>query len=164
MLFITQRPDLLEIQTVNPPESVREVEHVHPRQESGARVTSGSLRFSIDGVERTVGPGESITIPPGTPHHFWNDGDSDAHAVQWFRPALKTRAFFDTYFALARDGKLDERGMPHLLQLAVMIPEFSEEIRVTRPPWTVQRAMAALLAPVARRRGYRGEYAASSRA
>ena len=164
MLFITQRPDLLEIQTVNPPESVREVEHVHPRQESGARVTLGSLRFSIDGVERTVGPGESITIPPGTPHHFWNDGDSDAHAVQWFRPALKTRAFFDTYFALARDGKVDERGMPPLLQLAVMIPEFSDEIRVTRPPWSVQRAIAALLGPVARRRGYRGEYAGSTRA
>ena len=164
MVFLTERPDLLEIETVNRPSSIHEPEHVHPAQESGARVTSGSLTFLVDGVERTVKPGESITIPPGTPHRFWNDGDGDARAVQWFRPALKTRAFFETYFTLARDGKLDERGMPSLLQLSVMIPEFSQEIRPTRPPWAVQRAVAALLAPVARRRGYRGDYASATRA
>ena len=43
MVFITERPELLEIETVNPPSSIREPEHVHPAQESGARVTSGSL-------------------------------------------------------------------------------------------------------------------------
>jgi hypothetical protein len=47
--------------------------------------------------------------------------------------------------------------MPSLLQLAVMIPEFSQEIRPTRPPWPVQQALAALLAPIARRRGYHGD-------
>jgi quercetin dioxygenase-like cupin family protein len=164
MVFVTDRPELLEIETVNPPSSLREPEHVHPEQESGARVTSGSLRFSVDGVERTVHSGESITIPPNTPHHFWNDGDGDAHAVQWFRPALKTRAFFETLFALARAGELDERGMPSLLQIAVMIPEFSREIRPTRPPWPVQRTVGALLAPVARRRGYRGDHSGATRA
>jgi quercetin dioxygenase-like cupin family protein len=158
MVFVTERPELLEIETVNPPSSVHEPQHVHPLQESGARVTSGSLTFSVDGTERVVGAGESITIPPNTPHRFWNDGDNDAQALQWFRPALKTRAFFETYFALARDGKLDDKGMPSLFQLAVMIPEFSQEIRPTRPPWPVQRALAALLAPIARRRGYHGDY------
>jgi quercetin dioxygenase-like cupin family protein len=158
MVFVTERPELLEIETVNPPSSVHEPQHVHPLQESGARVTSGSLTFSVDGTERVVGAGESITIPPNTPHRFWNDGDDDAQALQWFRPALKTRAFFETFFALARDGKLDDKGMPSLLQLAVMIPQFSQEIRPTRPPWPVQQALATLLAPIARRRGYHGDY------
>jgi hypothetical protein len=54
--------------------------------------------------------------------------------------------------------------MPSLLQLSVMIPEFSQEIRPTRPPWAVQRAVATLLAPVARRHGYRGDYARATRA
>jgi hypothetical protein len=103
--------------------------------------------------------------------HDWSDREfthrpahGDARAVQWFRPALKTRAFFETYFTLARDGKLDERGMPSLLELSVMIPEFSQEIRPTRPAWAVQRAVATLLAPVTRRRGYRGDYASATRA
>jgi len=158
MTFVTDDPEVLEIDTLNPPSDQREPEHVHPKQDSGARVTSGALVFEVDGVRRRVEAGGSIEIPANTPHRFWNDGDEDARAVQWFRPALKTRAFFETLFALARDGKLDERGMPSLLQVAVMIPVFSDEIRPTRPPWPVQKAAAAVLGPVARRRGHRATY------
>jgi len=162
MAFVTETPDLLEIETFNPPGDATEPEHVHPEQESGARLISGSLRFRVDGAERRVGPGESITIPPNVPHYFWNDGDEEAHAMQWMRPALRTREFFETFFALARDGKLDDKGMPSLLQVAAMIPEFSREIRLTRPPWPVQRATAAVLGPVARRRGYRATYVSAA--
>jgi quercetin dioxygenase-like cupin family protein len=163
MEFITERPDLLEIATVNLPSAVREPVHVHPEQESGARVTAGTLRFEVDGVERAVSDaGESITIPANTPHRFWNDGAGDAHAVQWFRPALRTREFFEAFFALAENGKLNDQGMPSLLQLAVMIPEFSQEIRTTSPPWPVQQALATVLSPVARLRGYRGAYTTSA--
>ena len=155
MTFITESPELLEIDTVNPPSDVHEPEHVHPKQESGARVTSGELTFEVAGEQRTLGPGEEITIPPNVPHHFWNPGSEDAHAIQFFRPALNTRAFFETLFALARDGELGENGMPSILQIAVMLPEFSDTIRVTSPPWNAQRAAAMLLRPVARMRGYR---------
>jgi quercetin dioxygenase-like cupin family protein len=158
MVFVTDEPGLLEIETVNPPTGQREPEHVHPVQASGARVTSGRLVFEVEGVERAVGPGESIEVHANTPHRFWTEGEEDAHAIQWFRPALRTRAFFETLFALAEDGKLDESGMPSLLQIAAMIPVFSDEIRPTSPPWPVQRAVAAVLGPVARLRGYRAEY------
>jgi quercetin dioxygenase-like cupin family protein len=154
MEFVSEGRELLEIDTVNPPTGIREPEHVHPKQTSGARVTAGSLVFEVGGVEGRVHAGESIEIPANTPHRFWNDADEDAHAVQWFRPALNTRSFFETLFALAQAGELDERGMPGLLQIAVMIPEFSDVIRPTRPPWQVQRAVAALLGPIARRRGH----------
>ena len=155
MTFVTDAPELLEIDTVNPPSEIHEPEHVHPRQESGALVTAGALVFEVDGVERRVAAGESIDIPANTPHRFWNDGDEDAHARQWFRPSLNTRSFFETFFALARADELDEDGMPSFLQIAVMIPEFSDVIRTTRPPWPVQKAAAAIVGPVARRRGYR---------
>jgi hypothetical protein len=78
------------------------------------------------------------------------------------RPALRTREFFEAFFALARDDKLDDKGMPSLLQLATMIPEFAHEIRPTRPPWPVLRATAAVLGPIARRRGYRATYASAT--
>jgi mannose-6-phosphate isomerase-like protein (cupin superfamily) len=158
MTFLSESPELLEIDSVNPPTRVPEPEHVHPAQESGCRVISGELRFRIAGSERVVRAGESITIPANTPHLFSNDGTEDAHAVQWFRPALKTRAFFETLFALAQDEKLDAKGMPTTLQIAAMIPFFADEIRPTRPPWPLQRAVGAVLGPVARRRGYRATY------
>ena len=121
MVFLNHDGDaLLEVETTNPPTAEREPEHVHPRQESGARVTSGALVFEIDGVRRRVAAGESIAIPANTAHRFWNAGDEDACAVQWFRPALRTRSFFETFFALARDGKLKKNGMPGLLQIAVL--------------------------------------------
>jgi quercetin dioxygenase-like cupin family protein len=144
---------LLRMETVNPPTGVAEPSHVHPRQESRAEVVSGALRFVVAGRERRVRAGESITIPAGVPHHFVNDGDEDAVAVQEFRPALRTAEFFETFFGLARRGELDERGMPSLLRHAVLGPAFAEEIRVTRPPWPLQRAAYALLGPVARLRG-----------
>jgi len=159
MTFLTERADLLEIETVIPPTGVAEPEHVHPTQESGCRVTSGLLRFHVDGEERAVAAGESITIPANTPHFFVNDAEEDVHAVAWFSPAGRTRAFFETFFALAEDGKLDGNGMPRPLQIAVMIPFFADEIRPTSPPWPVQRAASSLLGPVARRRGYRPVYA-----
>jgi quercetin dioxygenase-like cupin family protein len=144
----------LRIDTVNPPTAQREPVHVHPEQESGAQVSSGALVFEVDGNARRVEAGASITIPADAPHRFWNEGDEDAVAVQWFRPALDTAAFFETLFALAGADLLDEGGTPKLLQLAVMVPEFSSEIRPVSPPWPVLKVLTAVLGPVARRRGY----------
>ncbi len=144
---------LLRMETVNPPTGTAEPTHVHPRQETRAEVVSGALRFVVAGQERLVGPGESIVIPAGTPHHFVNDGEVDAVAIQEARPALRSAEFFRTYFALAERGELDADGNPSLLKLALLGPVFADEIRVVRPPWFVQRAVFALLGPIARRRG-----------
>lgn len=48
-------------------------EHLHAKQEERIEVLSGTLRCRIDGRERTAGAGESIAIPPGTPHTLWNE-------------------------------------------------------------------------------------------
>jgi quercetin dioxygenase-like cupin family protein len=156
MTFVQLSEQELRIDSVNPPTDEREPVHVHPKQESGAELVWGSLVFEVDGEERRVDQGESIRIPANTPHRFWNDGDEDAHSIQYFRPALDIASFFETFFALAQREKLDAKGMPNLLQLAVLVPEFSDEIRTVSPPWPVTRAMTTVLGPVARLRGYRG--------
>jgi quercetin dioxygenase-like cupin family protein len=145
---------LLRIESVNPPTGVAEPEHIHPHQESRAEVVAGTLRFVVEGEERRLGPGDAITIPAGTPHYFVNDGEDDAVSIQEFRPALHTADFFKALFALAGRGKLDDRGMPSLLTLALVGPLFANEIRATSPPWPVQRVAFTLLAPIARLRGY----------
>lgn len=157
MRFVQMRDDELLIESVNPPTDEREPEHVHPKQESGADVRSGYLIFEVDGEPRRVGPGESITIPPNTPHRFWNESDDQAQTVQVFRPALGIAAFFETYFELARRGQLKAEGDIPLLQVAAMVPMFRDEIRLTHPPWPIVRIMSALLGPIARLRGYRGQ-------
>ena len=160
MTFLELQPDSLRIDSVNPPTDEREPLHVHPNQESGAELISGSLVFEVEGVERKLAPGESISIPPNTPHRFWNDGHEDAHSIGFFRPALAIGEFFETLFALANAGELDAKGMPRPLQLAVMVPRFGDEIRTVSPPWPVLRAVAMLLKPLARARGYKSPIAA----
>lgn len=146
--------ELLRIDCTNPPNGVKEPEHIHPIQESRFEILSGSLMVCVAGQERQVRAGESISIPPNVPHYFWNGGDQEAHYIQEFRPALRSEQFFETLFGLARDGKLNEQGTASLLQMAAVVPQFWSEIRVTKPPPLVQRALFALLAPVSRSLGY----------
>jgi hypothetical protein len=53
--------------------------------------------------------------------------------------------------------------MPHPLQLALTAREFSDIVEFRSPPPAVQRALFAVLAPVARWRGYRATYPQLSR-
>jgi quercetin dioxygenase-like cupin family protein len=141
--------ELLRIETVNPPSGTPEPMHVHPRQETSAEMVSGSLRFVVAGEERRIGPGERIVIPAGVPHRFENDGGEDAVAIQEARPALRLAEFFETYFGLAERGELDDEGKPSLRRFGSLGAEFADEIRLTSPPWFVQRALFALLRPFA---------------
>jgi quercetin dioxygenase-like cupin family protein len=145
--------ELLRIECFNPPTGVDEPEHIHPGQASVAQVLSGALRFNVDGAAHEITAGETQTIAAGVPHYFGNHCGEEAHWIQEFRPALHTDEFFEALFALAARGELNERGMPSLLQLALSVPAFSEEIRVTHPPWAIQKILFALLGPIARLRG-----------
>lgn len=156
MTLISTGPAELRLDTFNPPTAVMEPIHVHPRQESGAELLSGALVFELAGKRREIGAGETITIPANTPHRFWNEGSEDALAIQFFRPALDTAAFFETLFALAQTGQLTHKGMPKRLALIAMVPEFGDEIRPVSPPWPVLQTMARVLGPIARARGHQG--------
>lgn len=114
--------ELLRFETVNPPTDVFEPMPIHPHQETQAKVTSGTLRFVADGEERRLLSGETITIPAGVAHQFVNDGDTGAVSIQEARPALCTAEFFETYFALAEQGELDEEGKPSMLRFVTLGP------------------------------------------
>ena len=153
--------ELLRLEEHSPPGPFEPV-HVHPEQVSTAEVLSGSLLFIVKGREVRVNAGERHEIPANTPHTFRNDGKDVVEWIGEFRPALRSAEFFETYFVLSQRGKLDEGGMPSLLQIALSVPFFAREIRLTSPPWAIQRLAFALLAPLARLRGLQPTYAWSS--
>lgn len=149
---------LLEIESFNPKSDIREAIHVHPKQESSAEVISGKLHFLVGGKKHVIGPGESIVIPAGVPHCFWNEDDTEAHSVQRFLPALHIDEFFESYFALANDGKINSKGIPDILQLPLMGLKHKDEIRVITPPWPIQLLTYLILSPVSYLMGYRASY------
>jgi hypothetical protein len=69
----------------------------------------------------------------------------------------------ETLFGLARLGHTDAKGMPHLLQLALIAREFSDVIVFRSPPLAMQRALFGVLTPIAHWRGYRATYPQLSR-
>ena len=107
-------------------------------------------------MERTAEAPCSLSIPAGTRHRFWNAGPDEAHYVQEFRPALSTRGFFELLFqSPANEGRLDEKGMPSLMDVPALFDASAEVIRPTSPPWLVLRLTAALVRPFAAIRGRR---------
>ena len=85
-------------------------------------------------------------------------GDEEAQIRVELEPALRTEMFFETFFGLAKDGKTNSKGLPNLLSMVVIMQEYTEEVRLARPPAGVQRAMFGPLAMLGRRLGYRGWY------
>jgi mannose-6-phosphate isomerase-like protein (cupin superfamily) len=133
--------------------------HVHPRQEERFDVLEGTVRFRVDGQERDAGPGQTVVVPAGVPHVWWNPGEAPVRLIVRFGPALRTEEFFEVFFGLAQDGKTDpQTGQAGLLQSAVMIWEFRREIRPASPPLAVQWALVPALAAIGRLLRYRPDY------
>ena len=149
---------LLEIESFNPKSDMREPIHVHPKQETSAKVISGNLHFLVNGKEQIIGPGEKITIPAGVPHCFWNEDDIEAHSIQQCSPALHIDEFFESFFALAEDGKLNKKGIPNLFHTSIIGLAHKDEIRLTKPPWVLQNIIYRILAPFGKLMGYRSDY------
>lgn len=133
-------------------------EHVHPCQSEHFCVQQGELCLRQSGQEEIYHPGEEATIEPGTSHVWWNNGDCKLKVRVTFRPGDQFADFLRSLFGLAKDGKTDERGMPNILQLAVMMSEFDGVIYPSSPPRIVQKIVFGILAPIGRLWGYKARY------
>jgi quercetin dioxygenase-like cupin family protein len=147
--------ELLRIDMVVRPGGFAAGEHIHPGQDERFQITGGQISLRVDGQERLYVAGEEVTIPAGTPHVWWNSGSEDLRLSLDFRPAGRFAEFITTFFALARAGKTNARGLPtNVFQLAVTFAEYRDVIHGTRPPWPVQQFLFATLAPLGRWLGY----------
>ncbi|WP_162562473.1 cupin domain-containing protein [Salinigranum rubrum] len=133
--------------------------HVHPEQDEDLEVVSGRLGVVVDGDRRVLSVGESVTIPKGTPHRFWNAGPDALHVVGEVRPALRTEEFMRVTYGLARDGYSTPSGMPlNPFRLAPLIGRYDDMLYLARVPVWVQKRGVALLSPVGRLLGYDSVY------
>jgi quercetin dioxygenase-like cupin family protein len=133
-------------------------EHVHSAIEERFTVLRGQVGFRLSGQEAIAELGKKLIVPAGMPHDWWNAGPEEALVRVEIRPAARFEAMILNAYGLGQDGKVNRKGMPNLLQLAVFAREFDDVIRFTRPPRVVQRLLFGLLAPVARLLGFRGSY------
>jgi quercetin dioxygenase-like cupin family protein len=148
--------ELLQLEVFTAPNAAPPPDHVHPRQEERFECVSGILRARVGGKERTLRAGERMVVPPGVAHPWGIGGEEEGHVLVEFRPALNTETFFETMYGLARDGNVDENGVPPLLQMAIICRTYDNYL--PSPPIALQKALFALLAPVGKLIGYRASY------
>ena len=150
------------VETYIEPNGAVAAAHVHPSQEERFEVLAGELEFRVGKKKLTARPGDRVTVPAGTPHRFRNTGDETVHFVCEVRPALGFEQLIETMFTLAGDGKVNRRGMPNPLRLAVIARHHFDDVRLPFPPAWLQRLGLALGSPLGRLVGYRETYEAAA--
>ena len=133
--------------------------HVHPAQEELFEILGGELEFELGKKRRLVARrGDRVLVPAGTPHRFRNVGDETAHFVCTVQPALGFEQLIETMFSLAEDGKVNRKGLPSPLRLAVIARHHFGDVRLPFPPPWVQAIGLALGAPLGLLLGFRPTY------
>ena len=132
--------------------------HVHPAQEERFEVLAGELEFRLGKSTVVAKPGDRILVPAGTPHKFRNVGEETAHFVCEVSPALGFEQLLETMFSLAADGKVNRKGMPNPLRLAVIARHHFGDVRLPFPPAWLQRLGLAMGAPLGRLLGFEASY------
>ena len=135
-------------------------EHIHDNLIERFEVVEGRVGFRVDGVEQVAEPGTRNEVLAGVAHDWWNAGDTTAHVVVELEgsAALRFEDMLVTLFGLAHEGKVNKKGLPDPLQLAVIATEFSDVIRFTKPPRPVQKVVFGVLATIGRAVGKRATY------
>jgi mannose-6-phosphate isomerase-like protein (cupin superfamily) len=126
--------------------------HAHPRQEERFTVVEGRMRFRVGWRRMVAGPGDTVVVPPGKPHHFANPGAVPARVEVRTTPALAMRELLETAAALARDQQAAGRVLPRLTDMVLFMRDFEAEVASPFLPRLV-RLGTRLLAAVAERRG-----------
>ena len=125
--------------------------HIHTNNER-VEVIAGRARMRKGREELSLGPGETVVIPPGVVHSIRREGEEFLHFRLQFRPAMKVETMFETVIGLHRDGK----NFRHPLLAAVLARE--HDTYLGGPPIWLQKPLIALLAAVGRLFGYRARY------
>ena len=119
------------------------------------------MGFVLGGVERVARTGDTIEVPVGVTHDWWNAGDGVAHVRVEVeaavdapgRPAARFVLAIEAMWSLAALGRVNAAGMPDPLWLAAVAREYRDVMRFRSPPALVQAALFGPLAALARRTG-----------
>jgi quercetin dioxygenase-like cupin family protein len=97
--------------------------HVHALQVERFEGVSGTLRFRLGRKRVTLGPGDTLVVPAGTPHGFRNASREPASFLIELTPPLRGEEGLRTLFGLQRDARLrlTRLRLPRpVLQVAVL--------------------------------------------
>jgi mannose-6-phosphate isomerase-like protein (cupin superfamily) len=140
--------------------------HQHPSYTETFEILRGQARYRRGGEELSANPGDQIVLPAGLVHvHPWSVSDEELHVRQTAvadppdLPGLTASLQAAiTIFGLATAGRVNRRGLPNVLQLAVLAETTMPATFLAGPPIPLQRWLFSTLAGLGRALGYRAAY------
>lgn len=89
--------------------------HSHTANEEIVYVLEGRLRYSVDGEQRDLGPGDRMVTPPGSVHAFANPHGQTARALIILTPDIGAQYFRDIAETAGKPGGPDAAAMAAIM-------------------------------------------------
>jgi mannose-6-phosphate isomerase-like protein (cupin superfamily)/uncharacterized protein YndB with AHSA1/START domain len=149
--------ELTELDAIGRPRGFLLQTHVHAGQSEHHEMIEGAVEIRVGGRKHVLHPGDTLEIPPDTPHSQRPAGDGPGRVRIQTRPSLRIEEFIERLGELSRTGQLLRSGYPRPLAAAAFVRDLGEAGHAPFPPVRVQQAIAgALLRSAAWLRGLRG--------
>ncbi len=105
-----------------PPNSNVPAPHSHTRNEECVYVLEGTLRYSVDGAERDLCPGEWMFTPRGSVHQFSNPHNYTARALIVLSPDIGAQYFRDVGSIVNAGGPPDRAKLLDVMSKYGLVP------------------------------------------
>ncbi|MCL4183502.1 MAG: cupin domain-containing protein [Burkholderiaceae bacterium] len=96
--------------------------HSHSSNEECVYVLEGVLRYSVDDETRDLKPGEWMSTPRGSVHHFSNPGDETTRALVMLTPDIGEQFFRDVGVVANADGPPDRAKLVEVMTRYGLVP------------------------------------------
>jgi quercetin dioxygenase-like cupin family protein len=123
--------------------------HFHPRMNESLTVLDGRAKVKIGTVEHSLGPGDKLEFPAGTPHAFGRGSNEELHVLLEGWPALQWDEFTTKAWTIDEQGQ----GRRDPLRLALLLETYPDHMYMAAAPMRVQKTVLKVLAAIARRTG-----------
>jgi mannose-6-phosphate isomerase-like protein (cupin superfamily) len=93
--------------------------HIHHLEGEEGVIVSGTLSAEVDGKQSTFGPGESVHLPHGVPHRWWNAGDQELVFEGYTHPAVDLDRYLQAVFEVINAGPPNRPPLIYMAHLAL---------------------------------------------
>jgi quercetin dioxygenase-like cupin family protein len=140
--------------------------HVHTVYKETFEILQGRAKYELGPETKTAGPGEVIVMPARVPHkHPWSDSGEELHVRQVaesnppdLRGMTNSLQAAVTLQGLALAGRVNGKGLPNFLQLAVLLESTMPATYLDGLPIALQNLAFGGLGRLGRLAGYKIAY------
>lgn len=93
--------------------------HIHHLEDEEGLVTAGTLSATVGGKRVDAGPGQTVKLPRGIPHRWWNEGHQALAFEGRTRPAVDLDRYLQAVFEVLNAGVPNRPPMFYLAHVAL---------------------------------------------